>query len=137
MSALKSQKHSAIVGPDGARTHVIVPADEYDRMRNASRQPSEDAIERAAAALNNPNSVWHDANDVLADILRDGLKRARKSTGLTQAQLGRRVGLTQPQLSRLEKDSDKMTLKLVRKVAAALSKGSGRRPGRKPSRSKA
>jgi DNA-binding XRE family transcriptional regulator len=124
MSAAKAQRHSAVVASTGAKTHVLVPVDEYRRLTSKSRGPSSATVERALEVLGSSKTRWHDADDVVADILRDGLRQIRRSRGVTQAQLGRKLGMAQPRISRMEKSPDRMTVGLLRKVAAILAGGS-------------
>jgi DNA-binding XRE family transcriptional regulator/predicted RNase H-like HicB family nuclease len=48
------------------------------------------------------------------------LRWARKRAGLTQAELGRRAGLSQPAVARLEDPDYNPTLDMLERVAAAL-----------------
>ena len=48
------------------------------------------------------------------------IKRIRKKYGLTQVQLAEMLGVTQPRISRLEKQ-DTITLELLEKIAKALN----------------
>lgn len=59
-------------------------------------------IEDAVRVLNDPKTTWHSADDVLLRVARDGLAAARKERGLTQEQLAAALGVSQPQVSRLE-----------------------------------
>jgi len=59
-------------------------------------------------------------------VLYDAAMRAaqiRRSKGLTQAELAQMIGVEQPTISRLEKGSDAVTLRLLREVAVALGVG--------------
>ncbi len=58
-----------------------------------------------------PTLTYHDAMRAAA---------IRKAKGLTQAELAEMVGTEQPTISRFEKGSDAVTLRLIRQVADAL-----------------
>lgn len=52
--------------------------------------------------------------------LADHLRSFRKARGLTQAQLGRLVGIDQTRIARIEKDPDRVSVKVLMKVLTAL-----------------
>ena len=52
--------------------------------------------------------------------VRISLKRARAAAGLTQAQLAKRVGISQPAIAALEHPDSNPTLETLEKVARAL-----------------
>ena len=52
--------------------------------------------------------------------LADHLRSFRKVRGLTQAQLGRLVGIDQSRVARIEKDPDRVSVTALLKVLAAL-----------------
>ena len=52
--------------------------------------------------------------------LADHLRSFRKARGLTQAQLGRLVGIDQARMARIEKDPDRVSVNVLMKVLAAL-----------------
>ena len=52
--------------------------------------------------------------------LSDHLRSFRKARGLTQAQLGRLVGIDQTRMARIEKDPDRVSVNVLMKVLAAL-----------------
>ena len=59
-------------------------------------------------------------SDLLKSVAYDDIARARKKKGMTQKQLADLVGITQPQLSRLEKQPSKASVDLIGKLARAL-----------------
>jgi HTH-type transcriptional regulator / antitoxin HipB len=48
------------------------------------------------------------------------LRSFRKARGLTQAHLGRLVGIDQARIARIEKDPDRVSVSVLMKVLAAL-----------------
>jgi DNA-binding XRE family transcriptional regulator len=116
---------------DGQITHVIVPVDAYNRLCDESRAGSahpspacgfsEHEIDEAVATLANPATQWHDAEDVVLDILREGIAPVRKRLGLTQEQLASRIGLSQSRVSRLEGASEDVTIAVLRRIAAVVA----------------
>jgi len=52
--------------------------------------------------------------------LADHLRSFRKARGLTQAQLGRLIGIDQTRMARIEKDPDRVSVNVLMKVLAAL-----------------
>jgi HTH-type transcriptional regulator/antitoxin HipB len=48
------------------------------------------------------------------------LRSFRKARGLTQAQLGRLLGIDQTRMARIEKDPDRISVNVLLKVLAAL-----------------
>lgn len=125
MSGADRLDYASVVSTDGRRTHVLVPAAEYDRAAASGNGPSRRAVEAAARVLNDPGTVWHDAESVLAEIVRSGVEKARRERGLTQAELGKLLGMPQSQVSRLERNPDGTTLRVLRRVAEALASARG------------
>jgi len=51
------------------------------------------------------------------------IRDARLAEGLTQAQLARRLGISQPSVARLERAGDAVTVATLRRTLAALGRG--------------
>ena len=109
------------VTADGVVTHVMLPIAEYERLRHEPT-PVDDEIAEAIAIYENPATVWHDGNDVLPRLITDGIEALRKEHGLTQAALAENLELSQSQISRMERDTDSVTLGTLKRIAAALTK---------------
>jgi len=100
---------------EGSRTtHVMVPIDEYERLI------MEEGFAEAERAMSDPNSKWIDYDDYLAQTAVKRLVAARKSKGITQQELANRLGLAQTQISRIEKNPDRTTLRTLKRIAKAL-----------------
>lgn len=117
---------------DGVTTHVLVPIEEFERLKGQRSSapkgaPSREGIENAVRILNDPETEWHEAEGVLWDVLRDGIGRVRRERGLTQQQLAEALGVSQPQVSRLEANVDGATLDVLRRIAAVLLEHDARR----------
>jgi UDP-N-acetylglucosamine 1-carboxyvinyltransferase len=91
-----------------------VPVDEYERLIAASM------AEHAAASLEDDKTEWVDADTVARELARDRIVGARKAAGLTQKQLGDKLGLPQSQISRIERQPDRTTVRTLKRVARAL-----------------
>lgn len=121
MSALPNY---STVTNHGVVTHVIVPIEEFERLAGRPplvSGPTDAEIDAAIAAYNDPATEWTDGEDVFRSIVRHGVEQARKTIGLTQAQLGAAAGLTQSQISRLESAPDRATLGVLRRIAQAMA----------------
>jgi ribosome-binding protein aMBF1 (putative translation factor) len=123
MSAPRPDPHTRLVNAHGETTHILVPAAEYAQLvaSAAPHPPSAQAVQAATRALNDPATIWHDADAVLTRIVRDGLERARRERGLTQQQLGKLLGIPQSQVSRLERNPESTTLKRLKRIADLLA----------------
>jgi transcriptional regulator with XRE-family HTH domain len=61
------------------------------------------------------------------------IRRVREAEGLTQAQLGRRLGITQPSIARLEAAGDNVTLATLRRALGEMGRRLELRAPRMPS----
>lgn len=133
----KIEKNLATVQTNGVITHVLVPVREFERLTGKSAEslapPSDKDVDAAIATFENPATVWRDANEIFQSLVLEGIEHVRRGNGLSQTELGRRVGLSQPQVSRLENHPERATLALLKKIAAAL--GAGRSTSRRSKRS--
>lgn len=103
---------------NGQVTHVMVPIADFEKMKgSANVSPSPSDIDEAVRTLNDPTESWHDADAVMASLLRDGLASVRKAHNLTQQELAEALELSQPQISRLEKSLDGATVRMLRRLA--------------------
>lgn len=80
-----------------------------------------DMMESAIAKLNAPDHEFVDADQVAREITVDRIVAARKAAGLTQKQLGDKLGLPQSQISRIERNPDRTTVRTIKRIARALS----------------
>ncbi|MCK4341499.1 MAG: helix-turn-helix domain-containing protein [Phycisphaerae bacterium] len=106
-----SYSHVVLANGD---TYVLVPEDEYVELIKA-----EMALE-AVAKLEDPNTKWIDFDDYKLQLAGSKIAEARKAKGLTQAQLSKKLGLPQSQISRLERNPDRTTVRTLKRIAKAL-----------------
>ncbi len=100
---------------DGDRaTHVLVPVDVYEDMLKASM------VESAVATLDDPDSKWVDADAFGRKLAGEQVAKARRAKGMTQTELGAKLGIPQSQISRIERNPDHTTLRTLKRVAKAL-----------------
>lgn len=118
--------YACITTPGGDVTHVVVPIGDFERLQaehqalEASTAPSQSEIDAALRVLHDPATAWHDAGTVFEQLVRRGLAPLRKERGLTQSDLAAMLELSQAQVSRLERDLDGASLRLLRKIATLL-----------------
>lgn len=95
-------------------THVLLTVNEYEQLTNAA-----EAAE-LIAMLEDPTTKWIPAEDAALGFAGDSIAEARKRAGLTQKQLADKMGVPQSQISRIEKNPDKTTMRTMKRIAAAL-----------------
>ena len=110
----RTEKYSVVVDDRGT-THVLVPVEDYEKLVLA-----EMALESIALLENAKDKDFVDADDLGIVWARDAVVAARKKAGLTQKQLGAKIGVPQSMISRIEKNPDRTTVRTLRKVAKAL-----------------
>jgi ribosome-binding protein aMBF1 (putative translation factor) len=75
---------------------------------------------RLARKLEDPNAKWIDFEDFSAMLAADAVVEARKKAGLTQGQLAAKLKMPQSQISRIERNPDRTTVRTLKKIAKAL-----------------
>lgn len=114
------------VSQGGAVTHIIVPVGDYERLTGEhpmSLKPPSDEIVRAATEIyNNPDTKWHDADSVFAVLLERGIADVRQKMGISQTRLGERMDVSQSKISRAEQDPEGVSIRMLKRIAEALSK---------------
>lgn len=102
---------------DGETTHVVLTPEEYERLVVS------DMALRAIKQIEDGDdeSDLVDADDVAVELARDAIVEARKKAGLTQKELGKKLGLPQSQICRIERHPDRTTVRTLRKMAKALN----------------
>ena len=104
----------AYIVENGRPTHVLVPVDEYERLVWAN------AVDSAIGKLKDDEASWVDAGVLGMQLAGERIARARKTKGLTQKQLGERLGLPQSQISRIERNPDRAMLRTLKRIARVL-----------------
>ena len=114
-SARSSVEEHSYVVEGNHTTHVLVPVDEYEQLVKAGM------VERAIATLHDDDNVeWVDADVFALELAAERIAEARKAAGLTQKQLGDKLGLPQSQISRIERNPDHTTVRTLKRIARAL-----------------
>ncbi len=106
--------HAFVIDEAGSTTHVLIPIEEYERLVVA------DMAQGAAAKLAAPDADWMDYDDFRLEEAANRIVKARKAAKLTQQQLGDKLGLPQSQISRIERNPDRTTIRTLRRIAKAL-----------------
>ncbi len=104
----------ATVYQGGQRAFVLVPVNDYEDLIKASM------VATAISRLDDPHTDWVDADQFALELAGDWIKKTRIAKGLTQEQLGKKLGLPQSQISRIERKPDHTTVRTLRRVAKAL-----------------
>jgi len=112
----KLKDYVVVVGEDRT-AHVLVPLDEYEEMVGAELR---DMVRSAIAKLNDKKTKWIDADEVARQLAGQRVAKARKAAGLTQKQLGEKLNLPQSQISRIERNPDRTTVRSLKRIARAL-----------------
>ena len=95
-------------------THAVIPVAEYEKLISERK-----AIEETAV-LEDSDGPWIPLEDVVAHAVMHDIVKARKKAGLTQAQLAAKVKMPQSQISRIESNPDRTTVRTLKKIAKAL-----------------
>jgi DNA-binding XRE family transcriptional regulator len=93
-------------------THVMIPVRDYDRMISALEERDRKRTSRSGE--------WIPAEKAALQTAADWLRDAREEAGLTQQQLADQIGVPQSQISRIEKNPDRTTIRTIKRIAAAL-----------------
>jgi len=95
----------------------VLPVDTYDRLVKSEMALHAIAqIERAE----DETVDWVDADDLAIELATESVVKARKAAGLTQAKLAKKLGMPQSQISRIERNPDRTTVRTLKKIAKAL-----------------
>jgi ribosome-binding protein aMBF1 (putative translation factor) len=100
---------------DGETTHVIVPVEDYEKMLLA-----EMAQEAIAQIETSRDEDYVDADQFALELAAEKITAARKAAGLTQKALGKKLGIPQSQISRIERNPDHTTVRTLKRIAKAL-----------------
>ncbi len=90
------------------------PRDEYERLVKRSM------VHSGVAKLESGDGDWVDADDLGLELAGAKLGAARTAAGLTQKQLGEKLSLPQSQISRIERNPDRTTVRTLKRIAKAL-----------------
>jgi ribosome-binding protein aMBF1 (putative translation factor) len=100
-------------------THVVIGINEYERLVKRSMELDAVAqIEREK--VGDDSAEWIDHRDFAAQLAGDAIAKARKGQGMTQKQLADKLDMPQSQISRIERNPDRTTIRTIKKIAKAL-----------------
>ena len=96
-----------IIMQDGKPAFAVIPWEEYQKL--TQHNPDE-------------TDVWISHEVVKANVINGAtmIRSWREYLGMTQQELARKAGMTQPALARLEKSDSKPRIGTLRKIAAAM-----------------
>ena len=99
---------------NGQPAYVLVPIDEYESMvKRAMADAAIDQIDRG-------DDDFVDAKELALELAAERIAAARKAKGWTQTQLGVKLKLPQSQISRIERNPDRTTVRTLKRIARAL-----------------
>lgn len=99
---------------NGSPAYILVPIEEYEQLVKASM------VEHAIAQIERGDEDFVDADDFALELAAERIAKARKAAGLTQKQLGDKLSLPQSQISRIERNPDRTTVRTLKRIARAL-----------------
>ena len=112
--AAEQEPDKVLKGRDGRTSHVLLTADHYRAMYDALHEAYTIAV-----ALD-PDAHFMSREEMLLRAAGSDIAAARKARGWTQAQLARRTKIPQSQISRIERNPDRTTIRTLKKLAKAL-----------------
>ncbi len=111
----KSPLEYAHIVDQDRTTYVLVPVVEYEELIKASMV--RDAV---AQIENSTDDDYVDADDFALELAAESITRARKAKGMTQKQLAAKLKVPQSQISRIERNPDRTTVRTLKRIAKAL-----------------
>ncbi len=93
---------------------MLVPVDEYEELIKASM------VAHAIGQIERGDNDFVDADDFALELAAEQIANARKAKGLTQKQLGHKLNLPQSQISRIERNPDRTSVRTLKRIARAL-----------------
>ena len=106
--------YQLITDPAGKKKFVLLTHDHYEELREALH-----SLQGVLAALD-PDAETVSFEEMTLKAAGADLAKARKAKGWTQAKLARKTGVPQSQISRIERNPDRTTIRTMRKLAKAL-----------------
>ena len=91
-----------------------------DGESRSAEELDEDFLRRVEASLGQENTEFVSLDDFTKTVAVSDIRSKRKAAKMTQKDLAKKAKLTQPQLSRLERDPTSASVSTLRRVAAAL-----------------
>lgn len=83
-------------------------------------QTDDPDVKRSLMILADPKTEWFDAADVLRECSMRQLASARKAKGITQKELGEKLGVPQSRVSTIERHPERVSADMLAKIARVL-----------------
>lgn len=118
----ESEEHAQVICGDRV-THVIVPIEEYEELVKADMELElvTELEGKGIDPFDDPNVEWVDAEQFALQLAADRIVQARKARKMTQKQLAEKLGVPQSQISRIERNPDRTTVRTLKRIAKALN----------------
>ena len=113
-SSRSSSKTHPYVVENGKPAYVLIPIDEYEQLVKDA------LISDAVNQIQQSDDDFVDADELALELASGRIAQARKAKGMTQKQLGNKLKLPQSQISRIERNADRSTVRTLKRVARAL-----------------
>lgn len=110
----QNEQEYRYVVDNGRTTHVLVPVEEYEKLIMSNM------VSRAVAQIESGDDDFVNADDLALELAAERIAKARKARGMTQKQLGDKLKLPQSQISRIERNPDRTTVRTLKRIARAL-----------------
>ncbi len=131
---MSAMNRYATVQHEGVVTHYLVPSEELERLLGAAREKPASAVfawspdakqsEFARDVLDDRKTRWESADELMLQLVSEGLREMRERHNMTQQQLAEAIEVTQPHVSRMEQELDGVPLRLLRRIAQVFSERS-------------
>lgn len=128
---MSAMNRYASVQHEGVVTHYLVPSAELERLLGVSREkpaaatfawsPDAKQSDFAREVLDDRKTRWESADQLMLELISEGLREMRERHHMTQQQLAEAIEVTQPHVSRMEQELDGVPLRLLRRIAQVFS----------------
>ena len=112
--AADQKTHDVLKGKDGRAAYVVLTADHFRALREALHESY------AIAVALDPDAEFMSLEEMRLRTAGADLAKARKAKGWTQAKLAKKTGVPQSQISRIERNPDRTTVRTLKRLAKAL-----------------
>jgi ribosome-binding protein aMBF1 (putative translation factor) len=94
--------------------NALIPIDLFEDLSKSGR------LHETLTRLADRTEPVIDGDEFALEIAADRIARARKAASLTRAELANRLKLPQSQISRIERNPDRTTIRTLKRIAKAL-----------------
>jgi|GEM_PF-1070108 len=118
----ESEEYAEVIRGDRV-THVIVPIEAYEELVKADMELEllAEMEGKGIDPFDDPDAEWVDAEQFALNLAADRIVQARKARKMTQKQLAEKLGVPQSQISRIERNPDRTTVRTLKRIAKALN----------------